>query len=231
VSRNTQFLDLIQMTRAEAGDSPSVSSGIDFLDTLKEQLRRVQETMYDDYDWPHLRVKPFKNLAAGSRYYDIPTDMNIERIEKVYAWWNGQPYTLERGIGPEQYASYDSDLDERSDPVQRWDIFWTGTREQIEVWPIPASNNQKLQFFGLRKLRPLVEETDVVDLDDRLLSLVCAAEMLAARKSPKAQLIQQKAISRYERLRDRAKGPSRQMVLDGNGTRPTRSGVNIIRVR
>src|SRR3546814_15776455 len=50
-----------------------------------------------------------------------------------------------RGIRSEDYAAYDSAAGERVDPVLRWDVQFTGTTDQIEVWPIPASNGMRLQ--------------------------------------------------------------------------------------
>src|SRR3546814_4423912 len=65
-----------------------------------------------------------------------------------------------RGIRSEDYAAYDSAAGERVDPVLRWDVQFTGTTDQIEVWPIPASNGMRLQVFGKKVLAPLIEDDD-----------------------------------------------------------------------
>src|SRR3546814_3071737 len=99
----------------------------------------------DIYDWPFLQIRPFKDLEAGEKYYDFPT-VDLEQIENVVCYYNGLPHQVMRGIRSEDYAAYDSAAGERVDPVSRWDVQFTGTTDQIEVWPIPASNGMRLQL-------------------------------------------------------------------------------------
>jgi hypothetical protein len=56
MARNTQLLSLIAQLRAETGRTQQVNVGIDEVENLKQILQRVQIELYDDYDWPHLRV-------------------------------------------------------------------------------------------------------------------------------------------------------------------------------
>lgn len=179
MARGTQLLQLVQMVRDETGRAESVAVGIDDLPQIKSILRRVQAQYYDDNDWSFLRtVFDRIPLQAGLRYYDMPALLNVDRIESVAVWDGGIPRPLTRGIGFNEYAVYDSESDVRADPALRWDVRWTGTKEQIEVWPVPASNNLSLQFIGIRKPRALVANADVADLDDFMLSLRAAAELL-----------------------------------------------------
>lgn len=236
MARGKQLSQLVDMLRAETGQSTSVSVGVSKLPELKQLLRRTQETLYDAYDWPFLRVQPFKNLSAGARYYDFPTDLNMERVEEVVVWWNGEPFPLTRGIGFENYAAYDSANDERTDPVTHWDVRWTGSAEQVEVWPIPATtytttNKYRLQFKGIRPLRTMVSDSDVADLDDQLIVLFAAAEILARQKSEDAQAKQAKAVERFNTLKGRTRGGSSMFVLGGGtGRDPQRTRGTVIRV-
>src|SRR3546814_8319946 len=103
-----------------------------------------------------------------------------------------------RGIRSEDYAAYDSAAGERVDPVLRWDVQFTGTTDQIEVWPIPASNGMRLQVFGKKVLAPLIEDDDRADLDDQLIVLNAAVTLLARQESKDAALFERMAARRSE---------------------------------
>lgn len=233
MARGTQLEELVNMLRAEAGHSTLVSAGIDNLPALKQTIRRVQEVLADDYDWPFLRYEPYKNLNAGQRFYDMPTAMDFERIEAVVVWYDGQPHLLERGIGPEEYAQYDSENDDRAGPPMRWDWKYTDDTdsEQIEVWPIPpASDTYRLQFYGFRRLNALVQDSDTADLDDQLIVLTAASEILARQKSEDAPLKQRMAKARFDQLKSRTKGGSSITVMGGGSKPQSLRGQTIIRV-
>lgn len=188
MARGTQLLQLITMLRAELGRSTSPALGVADVPTLKQALNRAYETLYKK-DWQHLRREFAKiTLSAGQRYYDLPALLDSDRVEKTVVWWNGEPYPLKKGIGFEQFAAYDSTIDERNSPAARWDIRFTGTVEQIEIWPVPADNQQTLQFIGKSKFTRLVNDIDTCRLDDNLVVLHAAARLAVARKSNDASL-------------------------------------------
>lgn len=232
MARGTQLVQLVTMLREETKQSSSVAGGTDALPALKRALRKAQTQLYQNYDWPFMRIRPTKALSAGQRYYDLPTDLNLERIEKVMVWWNGQPQHVDRGIDVEHFAVVDSDSDERSDPVLRWDVISTaGAGEQLEVWPIPATNYTKgLQFVGLRKLRPLIADSDVADMDDDLIVLFAAASILSGGKDGRATRKANEATALLNALKGRVKTGSRNANL---ARRPPsgRSQGLVIRVR
>jgi hypothetical protein len=204
--RGQQLTRLISMLRAEVRRSPNVSVGVDDVEILKALLQRTQETLYDEYDWPFLRrVFPKMMLSAGQRYYDFPDEMNFDRLEKVVCWYGGMPKPIERGIGFDDYLIFDSDIGTRSNPLLKWDIRDVEGAEQIEAWPIPADSQQSLQFIGIRKLGRLVDGNDTVDLDDQLIVLFAAAEILASQEAPDAKLKMAAAQARFARLKGRSK--------------------------
>ena len=229
MARGVQLIQLVSRLRAEVGHSSNAGVGVDKLPELKQILRRTQESLYDDFDWPHLRIKPTKSLASGQRYYDFPADLNYDRIQEAAVWYNGQPHIVERGIGFNEYARYDSDSGDESDPMQRWDVRWTGSSEQCEVWPIPTSNDMTLQFVGIRDLADLTSNADTCDLDDILIILFAAAEILARQKSQDANAKLSAAQARYSKLKGRTRGASRPFVM-GGGEGDYRRGPTVIRV-
>jgi len=176
MARGTQFLALVQMLRNELGRAPSVAVGVEDVTRLKHHINRAYETRYDEYEWPHLR-RTFDpvTLSAGQRYYDFPSELNYERVEKAWTWWTDRPVRIDRGITVDHYASYDSTDDERSDPAMRWDVRSIGNATQMEIWPVPASNDQRVTFSGFRTIAKLVNDTDVCLLDDLLVVLDAAA--------------------------------------------------------
>ena len=176
MARGATFLKLFTMLRGEIHRSADPAVGIEDLPVLKTKLNRVYETLYDGYDWPHLlRWLPKQNFAAGQRYYDVPSGQ-YEELREVIAWWNNTPHPLARGIGWEQYSAYDSEADERSDPALRYEIRFTGTKEQIEIWPIPGSASP-FQVVIKRQFAPLVNDADVCLIDDQSVVLAAAAEL------------------------------------------------------
>lgn len=233
MARGVQLIQLIAALRAEIGHSVDPAVGVDSDAEMKQLIRRHQETLYDEYDWPFLRVTPSFTLQAGQRYYGMPTGLNIERIERVALWHGGTPVPLTRGIGFDEFAVHDSDSDERTDPVRAWDIRDVSGTEQIEVWPIPATNgtttNGRVQFMGIRDLNALTAEADTADLDDIMIVLFAAAELLARSKSADAPAKLSIAQTRFNRMKGRVKGGSPITGIGTAGNAERRSGP-VIRV-
>lgn len=206
MARNTTLGELIDDLRAEAGHSLQSNLGAAMRDVLVKVLQRQQRRLWDDFDWPFLRVDRDVLTQAGQRYYDIPTDMTLETIERVEFKWGDRWITLKNGIGKHEYDQYDSDRDIRSWPVYRWEAV---DDDQIEIWPIPSQNGAAatldgaIRFTGKRILRPLVADSDRADLDDTLLVLYSAAELLAREKADDAALKLQLAERHYARLKAR----------------------------
>ena len=202
MARGKQLLSLIAQLRAETGRSQNVAVGTDEVENLKVLLQRTQETLYEEYAWPHMMVQKTITLAAGTRYYDLPTGLNFDRIQDVKLKYNNVYVELERGIEFEDYSIYDSNASpvERSFPTLKWDIRDTGSGEQIEVWPVP-SQAATIYMFGTKNLGDLIQEADTADLDDRLIVLFAAAELLARQKSNDAKIKLSQAEKRLMTLK------------------------------
>lgn len=232
MARGTQLLKLVEMLREEVNRATSVAVGNDDLPSLKNKLSRTQEVLYDEYDWPFLRqVFPAKQLNAGQRYYDFPVGLNPDRIDDsdstdgpgVVIWYSNFPRPIQRGIGFKEYAIYNSEDDIRQEPALAWDVRWTGTSEQIEIWPIPVSQSATIQFKGIRTLRPLIKDSDVCDLDDQLIVLLSAAEILARQGSQSAPAVAAMAKSRLARVKGRSVSASKTYRMGmGEGEKDNR---------
>lgn len=231
MARGQQLQELIAQLRAETGRDQSVSVGVSELDNFKVQLARVQEVLYDEYEWPFLRVERSLTLSAGQRYYDFPSDLNYDRLMCVKLKRNGVYTDMQRGITFDEFSVYDSNADERSSPAQKWDVRNTGAGEQLEVWPIPNEEGS-LHFFGTKSLSPLVANEDRADLDDRLIVLFAAAEVLARQKSPDAQNKMNLANARLLKLRSNSQAANKMVQIGlGNKDRSTIGGKTVLVVR
>jgi hypothetical protein len=208
--RGTQFGTLVTMLREDVGRSPDVSVGVADVPALKQRINEAYEALYADYDWPH--TKQFFShitLNAGQRYYDFPTTLDYTRVERAVVWYNGRPFPLEREIKHEDYFAFNSENNETSAPVQKWDVRFTGTKEQCEVWPMPSSSGQELQFVGYTKFVRLVNDIDQCLLDDQMVVMRASATILARQNSKDAPVRLQEAQQLYNLIRRRSKSSSR----------------------
>lgn len=187
MARGTQFLEIVTRVKSETGRSDSAAIGVDDLPIIKEAVNSIYSTLYVDHDWPHLRKVFSVTLNAGQRYYDFPSGLNLERLEQTVVKFNDLRHEIDRGIGFGDYNNHDSDANERSDPVLKWDVRWTGTEDQVEVWPIPATA-QTLYFRGIQAAPRLVSDSDLCLLDDTLVVLFAAAALLKDEKESDKKL-------------------------------------------
>ena len=223
MARGDTLGELVEMLRAECRITTSVAQGQANENYLKQLIRRYYEQLYDDYDWPFMRIlkaNARKTMAAGSRYYDFPTTINVERIERLWYLDGSVWVPLKRGIGPEQYSVHDSDGDERADPVLRWEIY---SDSQFEVWPLPSSTGT-VWVDGIKKKNELTGDSDTCDLDGNMIILFAAAEVLSATNQKDAQAKLQAAQGRRDQLRGRLAASEDDFVMGGEtGGDPRRS--------
>lgn len=219
MARRQTLLKLLNDLRIEARLSLLPSHNIQNRPAQVGMLQRVQDRLWEDFTWPHLRVERQVPIQAGQRYYAPPADMQIDRIERIEFFSDGAWRLIGPGIDPEDYTAWNSDLDQRSWPPRKWQIF---EDETVEIWPISdvnataATREGYLKFTGIRNLKELVDDGDRADLDDRLLVLYAAAEMLAASNAKDAQLKLDQANALYARLRGNLT-PRKQFRMFGIG--------------
>lgn len=219
MARKTTLVKLLDDLRAEARLSLNPAHNLQNRPAQVILLQRVQDRLWEDFTWPHLRVERQMPIQAGQRYYAPPADMRIDRIERIELFTDGAWRLIAPGIDPEDLTAWNSDLDQRSWPPRKWQIF---EDETVEIWPISdvnataATREGYLKFTGIRDLKPLVDDGDRADLDDRLIVLYAAAEILAASGAKDAQLKLDQANALYSRLRGQLT-PRKQFRMFGIG--------------
>lgn len=222
MARGTTLGRLVTMLREECGHATSAALAQNQLPHVKRVLARIQESLWTDHDWEHLKIRRDEPLMAGQRYYSFPTDLAFERISalKVEVQYNEQFQPVEYGIGSEQYNVSNPASDDRDAPVRRWQHYAGEEGEdasnQYEVWPMPeADDEQILRFHGIRKLPALVADADRAALDDNLIVLFAAVEFLKDEDAKKKQAA---ASQLYARLKGQhSKG---SVIIMGGGRDP-----------
>lgn len=231
MARGTMFAQLVVMLREEIGRSSNPAVGIDDVPLLKRAVNRTYEILYDQFDWPHLTYFSERvTLNAGQYLYDVPTVFDYEDIVEARVWYNGHPTVITRGVSFDEYGVFDSTADERNDPVLRWDVKYTGSKEQIEVWPVPASDACAIQFKGKKKFVRLVNDNDRCVLDDNLVVLHAAVPILARQKSADAEVVGKMANNLLNELRGRAKGGTDQVRMGLGEPAPRRPMQVVVKV-
>jgi len=203
MARNQTLGQILDTVRIEAGLDPDPALSINVRPLLVQLIRREYERLYDEFDWPFLRLTEDIDTVAGERHYDFPDAIDLERVEEVHYRWADRWLPLERGICQDDYNAHDSDNDVRVDPAMRWDVVRTGSREQCEIWPIPLTGGSPLRFTGIKKKTELVADSDRCDLDGTMVALFAASEYLVGRDNATAQIKQQKAVERFRMVRGR----------------------------
>lgn len=198
--RGTQFGQVIDMFREEAGLATSRAQGVQQLGSIKAKLRRVYRRLHADFQWPHLLIERTVTLSAGQRYYSFPAELDFDNVQNTWVQEVDEDhwYPLHYGIDTAHYNTTNSYEGEREDFPSNWKIHENGT---FEIWPVPESNGHTVRFFGKARAKPLVDESEVLDLDDDLVIMFAVGEELARQKSPDAELVLQQAQVHYSRLR------------------------------
>jgi len=224
--RGTQFGQLIDMFRDEAGHANSRALGQNELDRIKAMLRRTYRRLHTDFPWPHLRVFREKNLLAGEQYYSFPPDLDSASVTDAWVRDAGGDTwcDLNYGIGIGNYNSVASGQGERHDYPSYWNLY---EDDQFEVWPIPKTDGYILRFYGTKRPEPLVEESETVDLDDDLIVLYAVAETLARERSSDTELKLGQARAHYMRLRGNSQQNDAISMKVSADRRAPWGGVNI----
>ena len=217
MARGTQLSVILSMVREEARHSTNVALGRNSRDALINLIVRTQIMLWEENDWEFLKVDRDVPTAAGQRYYSFPADLDYERIIHANFKMGSAWMPLTYGIDTEQFASYDSDIGVTATPLRRWRFHQDGG-DQFELWPFPPDATQTVRFRGIKRLAALVADTDRADLDDRLISLWAAAELLAHQKAEdaKAKLAAGQKLLRRLTGRNKKQG----MFVMGGGVDP-----------
>lgn len=226
MARGATLEQLTVMLKAEIGATPAYDANTDMNLVLHQYLRRHYETLYDGWDWPFKRVTRDIVTNAGQRFYDWPSDIDSDRELEFWVDQGGTWLPLEQGIDPEQYNAYAEG--DRQDYPYRWD--WRGEK-QFELWPKSAIDGVILRIVGTKNPSPLRSESDPCDLDDQLVVLYAASELLMrddpARAQQKLNLAMQREAIVKRKLQTR-----KRLTMSGQGSgAPAYGNTKVIAIR
>lgn len=219
----TTLGQLVSMFRDEAGLASTAALSQNSLEAIKTTLRRVQDFLYTDFYWPHLVVERDEPLRAQEIYYTFDPDLDPYRIAQ--AWTRDEPDNdwtpVLFGITYGMRNASSVEQGDTADRIRAYDYYEDG---QFEVWPAPDTDLGVLRFSGLRKLRPMIQDADRADLDDRLIVLYAASQWLARSKDPAADMVAKTADNYYRMYRANT---SRRTVRPIQAQEPTWTGISI----
>jgi hypothetical protein len=175
--------NIVQNIRFELGNTSGLTQGVAELPGIKYRAKRVQEQLYEVFNWPHMIIESDVNLVAGTRYYDWDAPLNRDRVLSVHVKWSQAWTPIEYGFDTTIYNSSMPEETYQVNPVRFWRFHNT---DQFEVWPTPA-DVQILRFRCMKALGSFTSDSDVSDLDANLITLFAAAEIAAQRKSSDAE--------------------------------------------
>jgi hypothetical protein len=181
---------LVQMLRRELGIAESPALGRNVRERHIAALNSAQTRIYMAHDWPYRII--YRDILGkkAQRYYAPPPDMDLENLRYTEVLISTLWQPLKRGISFHQYNQINSDTGMQMDYVRRWDIYNDPATygDMIEFWPVPATDNySKIRFHGTRRLRQLVNDGDVADVDDWAITLTAAADLAGPQLRGAAQ--------------------------------------------
>jgi hypothetical protein len=225
MSRGTELTVLVDMLRSEMGHTIVRSAGVQNLENLKQVLSRVEQILWAQFDWPFGYIVETLQLEPGAAYYDYTENIDFTRVVDI--WHVDQStriaHKLDYGIDPTHYmASMD-----RQNPVLRWRHQGTA---RLEIWPPPISDTQVLMIYGIQRLANMVNDTDLCTLDDQLIVLHAAAELLERQGSPDAGAKAATAAAHFRALKSKASSAKQEPWKFGAGdVRPRlRPGIDYV---
>jgi hypothetical protein len=202
------LLDLRRELRAETGTSLNPAQGVQAQGSMDVVLDRQQRELWDAYNWQHLKMWVDKPLAMNQAIYDYPDELKFDQVVRLWiasspsAAWKALAYGIRANmiqLGPvrtgtpvrwRNVATVDtSGAQPVTDPVG-----------QIELLPVPASDEMTLRFEGQAPLSPLTADGDKCIIDSKAIVLFAAAEILAVQKSEGAPMKLTKAQNYLRRL-------------------------------
>lgn len=238
---NVTLTALLEGLRAELGDALDPNLVVETKRRYTILLSRMQTKLWLDYAWPHLNVKRYIPVLAGSRYYDFPADLDPLRVTKAEYKFNEIYIPLDYGIKADAFVVRDSERGVQADPVVLWDFYHENATQklQYELWPVPTTNgnlytpaqtipaeetlipdkdvdgDRFIRFEGIRNLNALKEDGDQCDLDSDLLIYATAAKEAARQESSDAPALADLASQIFKKLTSRYS--KTQMFVLGTG--------------
>jgi len=197
MARGSTLSTLVSMLKAEIGYSLTAGVATAEDARLKVLLANTQKWLASDFEWPFMKRTGDVAMTAGDRTATLPTTLDSDRPFQVFGLDGDEWRPVSSGITPDDYSVWDSDSDERNDPIRKWQYASDTT---FEVWPIPDTDTT-VRFTGAKALGTLTSDNHTADLDDLLIVLFTAAELLANQKQADASAKLARAQARYAQLK------------------------------
>lgn len=232
MAKTKTLLDLVKGLRAELRHEIAPNLGIQTEERFRILLNNIEEELFQQYDWDHIKVYRYIPVRAGERYYDFPNDLDeLSSLTFEYKW-NTVYLPLTQGIDRGMFVQRDSERGQRSDPVLTWQLHLDDEfdKTMFEIWPIPSQDgivyrpgsepspkaetpqanrdpdgDRFLRIRGVKKPVEMKEDDDRCALDARLIILFAAASEAAAQGSTDAASILQRAQARLRTLQKNLK--------------------------
>jgi hypothetical protein len=215
---------LILNLKFELGASSSPAAGINQQDQLIYMLNRAQEQIAIDFEWPLFTVDRDIPIVVGTRYYAYPTDLDYSSVERVWLVWNTLYGEMSYGIGPEQFALFNSNTGFTSWPVERW--MHNADSGLFELWPVPSeappatptSQAALIRMRGTKLYTTMVNPSDQSTFPATAIVLYAASEILMRAKDDSAQAKLAAGQAYIRRLKVRQNKKKQPFVLGGGHT-------------
>ena len=184
----------------------------DWTEVLNEHLRRTQERLWLEYEWPDLLAYASFQTNGNAARYALPAGVTLEGIRRVAQFRDGVTRLLDYGLPVEDRAA----TVDKTDWQERW--LWVGAdypSTPMELWPPP--NSQSDIWVAYQKaLGPFSMDFHNSTLDATLIVLWAAADIAIARGAKDAEWRVTEAQRYQEALRARL-APSRRMTWTMSG--------------
>lgn len=227
MARGTTLTNLLAMLNAELGNSTASDTTRDARYSIL--LSNKQKWYSTEYEWSFLERRWDCVVPAGQQFTALPTlddlgdnsAINFERMPRVEVLWTIKYQPVHYGIGAEEYNTYNFQLNgQASDPIQRWrmasNVNEASSPDKFEVWPVPVSV-ATMRFTAQRTLKALAVGADTADLDDMLLVLSVAGELLTRTKQADAQYKLAEAKNRFQWLKQNYPAQDKKRQMGGGG--------------
>lgn len=225
MSRGVLASTVLTKLKAEIGDYAGTNTVRDT--ELYQLMSNKQQQLVMEYDWSFMTRRWDVAAPVNTQFITYPTvddigltcTINIDEIDKVETLYNQKYQPVDYGIGSAQYNTFNYQLlGQTSYPIARW-------REasnpddavdpnEFEVWPVP-SVAQTIRFTGERLPTSITGGTIKVDLDDMLIALAVASDLLFYKNPQKAQYKIQQFQAHLRRLGGRSKTSDKVRILGG----------------
>lgn len=189
--------NLVTAVRAEAGHALSASQGVNVLETLKYLIARTQFELWTAFQWPTLTIRSDMTANVGQYIYEYPAEMGYDQIRAVFYGpagllrWSPMEFQI-----PEECIAVGGQNTLLGPRAQFWDVH---DETHFRIWPTPNAAGT-LRLRGMKKLAPLVDDTDYCTLDPTLIVLMVSAELLTRAKASDAEAKTQKAQRHLQKL-------------------------------